>query len=108
MRRFEAVGTPEGGVEAAKAYYLTMYPDVTFTDATVGDANSFGHDRRDLSWSGRLGDGTEFAGIGTVWFDATTGHAYAIFEDWYGNVDNPYYAEFNFMFVAASDSFATI
>ncbi|MBI5087886.1 MAG: hypothetical protein HZB15_03175 [Actinobacteria bacterium] len=108
MRRLEGVGTPEGGVEAAKAYYLTMYPDVTFGEITTGDPNFYGHDRRDFSWNGRLTDGSEFAGVGTVWFDATTGNAYAIFEDWYENIENPYYAEFNFMFVAASDSFATI
>jgi hypothetical protein len=108
MRQLGPVGTADGGVAAAEAYYLTMYPNVTFDPATPGDPDAYGHDRRDLSWHGTLDDGTEFAGVGTVWFDATTTNAVMMFEDWYGNIDNPYYSEFNFMFVAASDSFPTI
>ena len=107
MRQFLAVGTVDGAVEAAKVYHLSRFPDVVHDPTVVAEPNYFGHERRDVSWTGTL-NGQAISGVFSVFFDAVSGNSVAMYEDWFGAIPNPYEADFSFMFIAAADSFATI
>jgi hypothetical protein len=107
MRQFLAVGSLDGAVEAAKLYHLGLNPQVVHDAALDAEPNFYGHQRRDVTWTGTL-NGSAISGVFSVWFDATSGNSVAMYESWFGAIPNPYEADFSFMFVTAADSFASI
>ena len=108
MRRFEGVGSADAAAEAASLYRLSLYPDATFGQTVVGQPDFYGHERRDVSWTGTTDGNTTISGVLTVFYDSTTDNTVAIYQDWLGEVPKPYTAEFSFMFVTAADSYPVI
>jgi hypothetical protein len=108
VQRFDGAGSPEAALALAQAHNAQVYPGGIEAAPVPGEPPSEGITRTDVAWSTPADASSVLTGVYSVFYDTSSGNAYAVFRAWFGLNPSAHEVQAKFMMRSFTNSFTSI